>query len=48
MMEKEQNTTTKGELNEAQKRIEELLRQISDANGKSTELQTSVQRSFWL
>lgn len=47
MIEKEQNTTTRRELNEAHQRVEELLRQIANVNGKSTELQTTVQRSFW-
>jgi len=47
MKEKEQNTTIGRELNEAHQRVEELLRQIANANGKSTELQTAVQRSFW-
>lgn len=47
MIEKEQNTTTGRELSEARQRVEELLRQLADANGKSTELQTDVQRSFW-
>lgn len=46
-IEKEQNNTTGRELNEAHQRVEELLRQIANANGKSTELQTTVQRSFW-
>jgi len=47
MIEKEQNTTIRRELNEAHQRVEELLRQIANANGKSTELQTAVQRSIW-
>lgn len=47
MIEKEQNTTIRRELNEAHQRVEDLLRQIASANGKSTELQTAVQRSFW-
>jgi myosin-5 len=47
MMEKEQNMTTRRELSEAHQRVEELLRQIADANGTSTELQTAVQRSLW-
>jgi len=46
MMEKEQNMTTRRELSEAHQRVEELLREIADTNGKSTELQTAVQRSF--
>lgn len=47
MIEKEQNTTIRRELNEAHQRVEELLRQIANANGKSTELQTAVQWSIW-
>ena len=46
MMEKEQNVTTRRELTEAHQRVDELLMEIADANGKSTELQTAVQRSF--
>jgi hypothetical protein len=48
MIETEQNLTTRRELSEAHQRDEELLRQIADANRKSTELQTAVQRSFYL
>lgn len=42
LKEKEQNTTIRRELNEAHQRVEELLRQIANANGKSTKLQTAV------
>ncbi|CAM0954276.1 unnamed protein product [Alopecurus aequalis] len=44
MMEKQHNETTRRELGEAQQRIEELLGQVVDANGKSAVLQTTVQR----
>ncbi|KAJ1263831.1 hypothetical protein BS78_09G217000 [Paspalum vaginatum] len=44
MKEKEQNMGARRELSEEHHRVEELLRQIADANRKSTELQTAVQR----
>ena len=47
MMEKEQNMTTRRELTEAHQRVDELLMEIADANGKSTELLTTVQRSHF-
>lgn len=46
MIEKHQNEATRRELREAQQRVEELLTQVADANGKYTVLQTTVQRSF--
>ena len=46
MLEKQHNEATRRELGEAHQRIEELLGQVVDANGKSTVLQTTVQRSF--
>jgi hypothetical protein len=46
MMEKQHNEAIRRELGEAHQRIEELLGQVVDANGKSTVLQTTVQRSF--
>ncbi|KAL5231718.1 hypothetical protein ABZP36_030494 [Zizania latifolia] len=44
MMEKQQNEANRREVGEAQQRVEEVLRQVADANGKSTALQTTVQR----
>lgn len=46
MMERQQNEANRREVGEAQQRVEELLRLVADANGKSTSLQTTVQRSF--
>jgi myosin-5 len=46
MMEKQHIEATRRELGEAHQRIEELLGQVVDANGKSAVLQTTVQRSF--
>uniref|UniRef100_A0ACD5TEB0 Uncharacterized protein n=1 Tax=Avena sativa TaxID=4498 RepID=A0ACD5TEB0_AVESA len=44
MLEKQHNEATRRELGEAHQRIEELLGQVVDANGKSAVLQTTVQR----
>uniref|UniRef100_A0A0E0HHD2 Myosin motor domain-containing protein n=1 Tax=Oryza nivara TaxID=4536 RepID=A0A0E0HHD2_ORYNI len=44
MMERQQNEANRREVGEAQQRVEELLRLVADANGKSTSLQTTVQR----
>ncbi|KAM0843588.1 hypothetical protein ACQ4PT_057616 [Festuca glaucescens] len=44
MMEKQHNEATRRELGESHQRIEELLGQVVDANGKSAVLQTTVQR----
>ena len=46
MTEKQHNEATRGELGEAHQRVEELLRQVADADGKSTVLQSTVQRSY--
>nr|AAV59392.1 unknown protein [Oryza sativa Japonica Group] len=43
MMERQQNEANRREVGEAQQRVEELLRLVADANGKSTSLQTTVQ-----
>ncbi|EMS55825.1 Myosin-J heavy chain [Triticum urartu] len=44
MTEKQHNEATRGELGEAHQRVEELLRQVADADGKSAVLQSTVQR----
>uniref|UniRef100_A0A0D9WJ44 Myosin motor domain-containing protein n=1 Tax=Leersia perrieri TaxID=77586 RepID=A0A0D9WJ44_9ORYZ len=44
MMERLQNEANRREVGEARQRVEELLRQVAEANGKSTTLQTTVQR----
>ncbi|XP_044981103.1 myosin-5-like isoform X2 [Hordeum vulgare subsp. vulgare] len=44
MTEKQQNETTRREIGEAHQRIEELLIQVADANGRSDILQSTVQR----
>ncbi|KAG8086217.1 hypothetical protein GUJ93_ZPchr0010g8727 [Zizania palustris] len=44
MTEKQQNEANRREVGEAQQRVEEVLRQVVDVNGKSTALQTTVQR----
>ncbi|XP_015693143.1 myosin-9-like isoform X2 [Oryza brachyantha] len=44
MMERQQNEANRRQIGEAQQRVEELLRQVADANGKSTSLQTTVRR----
>ncbi|KAM3412160.1 hypothetical protein ACQJBY_003690 [Aegilops geniculata] len=44
MTEKQHNEATRGELGEAHQRIEELLRQVADTDGKSAVLQSTVQR----
>ncbi|XP_010231102.1 myosin-11 isoform X2 [Brachypodium distachyon] len=44
MTEKQHNEATRTEIGEAQHRIEELIQQLADANGKSAVIQATVQR----